>query len=242
MKVLDETTLNDELEDLMRRKEANIEIKSETVEFQTLTGDLVSPTFSLNTICCQNILVFDFDDTMFSTSALGDNFENLSNNEISLKRLEESLLNIIEAAKSKNFSVYIITNSTKSRVTYLIDKFYSHLAKCLSIIPIISGRDLFSSIFPGNLLRWKIFSFYKLLNIYDKTKPLNLVSVGDSTLEFEAAEALGKLLSTGKVKRVKFVEKPAVELLADEMNLLEVEIEKVLLADTCDFVVNASKF
>ena len=68
-----------------------------------------------------------------------------------------------------------------------------------SLIKIISARSMFGQEYPGDFAKWKIEAFKIILNTADRDVPTplnqlvtNLICIGDSNIEMEAAHSLSK--------------------------------------------------
>lgn len=59
-------------------------------------------------------------------------------------------------------------------------------------ITIISARSQYSEEFPGDYGRWKIQAFKSILHKLDSNILTNMICLGDSNIEIEAAHCLGK--------------------------------------------------
>ena len=74
---------------------------------------------------------------------------------------------------------------------------------------IISARAKYESKFPGDVPKWKINAFFDLENeeLADGNMK-NLVALGDSMMEMEAAQQLANKFEKCLIKTVKFREFP----------------------------------
>ena len=112
-----------------------------------------------------NLFIFDWDNTLFPTTFLAkeeiiDN--NLPEEYIEIfSILEKSIIKIFNLAIDKG-DVYIITNSSIGWVEFSIDKYLPNLTKFLDKIHIISSRNEYEDLYPGEPTIWKINAFLNL--------------------------------------------------------------------------------
>lgn len=176
-----------------------------------------------------SLIIFDWDDTLMPTSFLYPNgdirFRNefLSDleNQQKLKKLDENVFNLLSLAVKKS-DTYIITNAQKGWVQFSakknLPKTYFLLMK--SGIKIISAREFYEKIFPGDLRQWKIETFLKFSDVFDRNLITNIISLGDSKFEMDAAKTLHKRFSNAFIKNVKFKETPNLNDLIKQLELI----------------------
>jgi hypothetical protein len=172
-----------------------------------------------------SLFIFDWDDTLLPTSfILKENImneENLSEELRSLfSILEEKIINILNLSISKG-NVYIITNSSLSWFIHSSEKFFPNLSSILNKIKIISARDEYENIYPRDSKIWKQKAFYNLESEIDNNLPTNMICFGDSSNELEAGKNFASHLRESFVKTIKFKEKPEIEDLIKQLNLIE---------------------
>jgi len=126
------------------------------------------------------------------------------------------LLNLA-IAKGKTF---IVTNAVSGWVEMSAKIFLPEVAKLLKYINIISARDSFENSFPGNCRKWKIETFLEIQKCFKAKLITNLICIGDSIIEMEAAHIISKKFISMFLKTVKFVEKPKPEEVIKELKLV----------------------
>ena len=178
-----------------------------------------------------SLFIFDWDDTLFPTSFL------VSENIIDKKTLPEELyknFNILEniIINILNFSlnkgdVYIITNSSMSWFKYSFDNYFPNIKQLLKKINIISARDEYENIYPGQGKLWKEKAFLNLRKYINTNLVTNIICLGDSVIELEASKILGSKLNQSFVKKIKFKENPGIEDLIKQLNLIGDKIEYI---------------
>jgi len=73
--------------------------------------------------------------------------------------------------------------------------------------------------FPDSPVKWKFYAFQERL-FADLKSPKNVISFGDSHVEREAVRAVTRGLPNTKTKSVKFAEKPSMEQLRRQLELV----------------------
>ena len=175
-----------------------------------------------------SLFIFDWDDTLFPTSFLinegiidQDNIPNeLKNN---FKILEDIIINILNYALSKG-DVYIITNSSIIWFKYTFYKYFTNLNNIINKINIISARDEYEDIYPGENKIWKEKAFLSLRQNINENLVTNIICLGDSEFELEAGKILASRINESFVKRIKFKKNPDIEDLIKQLNLINNKI------------------
>ena len=183
------------------------------------------------------IFIFDWDDTLLCTTVLSpggyfdDNRVILPGKLKKIKHLESLVKKLLTNATEKG-DTYIITNSEQGWVEYSCKRFFPNVYDLLSKIKIISARALYEKKYPNNYKTWKNMAFNDIIKNYDLNIPSNVICMGDSTYEMEAAHALSNKFQDGFIKAIKFKELPRVDELISQLNLI---LEKF------DFIYSACK-
>lgn len=183
-----------------------------------------------------SIILFDWDDTLLCSSYLMKHsfFENEQNvqNKISdshkekIAKLEFQVLRVLTIALTYG-DVYIITNASQGWVEYSANKFFPSITKLLSQITIISARTLYGEQYPEDSRMWKISTFSKVAEIYDKNIVTNIICMGDSYLEMEAAQKMSSLFKEVFLKTVKFREDPKPEQIIKQLSLVSEQFKAI---------------
>jgi hypothetical protein len=134
--------------------------------------------------------------------------------------LEEKIIKILNLSINKG-NVYIITNSSMSWFIHSSEKFFPNLSSILDKIKIISARDEYENIYPRDSKIWKQKAFNNLENEIDNKLPTNMICFGDSLNELEAGKNFASHLRDSFVKTIKFKEKPEIEDIIKQLNLIE---------------------
>ncbi len=170
------------------------------------------------------IFIFDWDDTLFPSSALegilGKGYGGKSWNfgdELHKALTEHSTIitHVLIEAMSLG-QVYIVTNATAEWVHLTASKFLPNLPVIPEGVQILSARTTFEMAYPDNPRQWKIRAFQRITRAAE-SRPLNIISMGDSLHEREAAwfNRSSEVYS----KNIKFIEQPTLEHLKRQWEL-----------------------
>ena len=179
-----------------------------------------------------NIIIFDWDDTLLCTTFLtpkGIYDEKLvlnSKQQDQISKLEKFVYNLLNKC-IKNSDTYIVTNASKGWVEFSTKKYYPSVLPLLINIRILSARELFNKEFMLNNRQWKIETFKLIVNNYNKKLVTNLMCIGDSYIEMEAGQIIAKTFSKAYIKSVKFKETPKIEELIKQLSLLSIEYDSI---------------
>jgi len=172
-----------------------------------------------------SLIIFDWDDTLLCTSFLTPNGIyredlKLSDKDLEkLAKLEFSVLRLLTLAVEKG-DVYIVTNAAPGWVEFSAEKYYPSLSNIIKKINIISARGEYEKDFPGDSRIWKIQSFLNMQKNFDSNLITNIICLGDSFIEMEAAQILAGKFSKAFIKSVKFRESPKPEELTKQLTLV----------------------
>jgi hypothetical protein len=183
----------------------------------------------------QNTVVFwDYDDTLLASSFLSgkgyrldSDLEKTSEIDAGLKELEASVKAVLTMAM-KFGHVHIVTNAETGWVQLSAQKFMPGIVPLLSKVKVISARSTYESQFPDAPLRWKFSAFQEALSqVFGGPAGLesgkvqkNVISFGDSHVEREAVRAVTRGLPNLTCKSVKFAERPSLEQLRRQVDLV----------------------
>jgi len=178
------------------------------------------------------LIIFDWDDTLLCTSFLSpySNFteeELLANKDINkVRKLEASVYEILKEA-IKRGDTYIITNAAPGWVEYSANLFYPMIVPLLPEITIVSARGEYEKQFPKDNRQWKVMAFLETVNSFDTSLVTNLICLGDSLIEIEAAHILASKFSHAFIKTIKFRESPKPEELNKQLCLVKDQFDKI---------------
>ena len=143
----------------------------------------------------QLVTIFDWDDTLFCTTHLakyGVIFQSQLNEHLSnqIKEVDTKASNLLLAAAELSL-VYIITNAVEGWIEHCLKNFMPSTKKVIKRfgIKVISARSRYDEIFPWESQQWKRKTFIDILEPINKSLvTLNLICIGDSKAEINAAE------------------------------------------------------
>jgi hypothetical protein len=184
-----------------------------------------------------NLIIFDWDDTLFCTSYLENKYnisvnENIKINEnekLNLLKLEEKVFKILHLAINSG-DTYIVTNSSEGWVNYVTNIFYPLVYKFLinsNKIKIISARKLYENEYPNNQSFWKLATFINISKLYNKNVLTNIMCFGDSNLEIEAINRISPLFKESYIKAIMFMQNPNILQLNKQLKLCLNEFTKI---------------
>jgi len=179
----------------------------------------------------KTVSVFDWDDTLLASSFLaGKGFkldseiEKSVSPELQLPELESSVVAVLTLALSFG-PVCIVTNAEHGWVQMSAEKFIPGVLPLLSKVKVLSARSTYEKMHPDSPVKWKFCAFQEILNgVYgngfDSKSTRNVISFGDSHVEREAVRAVTRGLPNTKTKSVKFAERPSMEQLRRQIELV----------------------
>jgi hypothetical protein len=177
-----------------------------------------------------NIIIIDWDDTLYPTTwttknKLNFNDEIIKENYILfLKDLDNSISNLL-INLNRRCDIYIISNGSISWIN-----------SCLKLLPkseytikngnirIISSRDIYQSKYQPK--DWKILTFNNLIKSItqqiESTEILNIISLGDAEYEYNALINIDNLKLKNKffLKSIKFISKPDYIYIIEQIDFI----------------------
>lgn len=173
--------------------------------------------------------ILDWDDTICPSThlaSLGLRVDDPSALPPSLQRqleqLEVAVINIVEEALRFG-QVVIITNAEAGWVELSGRRFLPRVVSFINShdIKVVSARTSFESDFPDAPSSWKMAAFSQEVAVmFPNEDELNVLVLGDSMSERDAAHALSSRLPNSRVKTVKFVERPSIDQLMRQVQLV----------------------
>lgn len=177
----------------------------------------------------QSVIIFDWDDTLLCTSYLTAVLQFMP----SARIVEEALRSISKAVQqlletSLRFGrTFIITNARSTWVEYSAARYVPDVLPTLEKVEVISARGRHEAEFPGEIGKWKHQAFLDVQRRMDSDIITNLISVGDSNFEMDAAHSMGNQFSEALVKTIKFYEKPHPHELLTQLEVLSTKFEAI---------------
>ncbi|CAD8163605.1 unnamed protein product [Paramecium octaurelia] len=178
----------------------------------------------------QTLTIFDWDDTLLCTTFLGGyGFVELPIDVLEqLTALNESASRLLEKA-SQVGDVFIITNAAQGWVEYSSKLYMNKVFQVIfdKKIVVISARHGYEEMFPGDCGKWKIEAFKDIRSKYENDVFTNLICLGDSNIEIDAAHVLAKEFTVALIKTIKFRECPKPEELVRQLDLVSDKFEQI---------------
>jgi hypothetical protein len=213
-------SIKDESQDLLRSK-----------LLQKLSYGGVLVPRSLRPPPHQTLIIFDWDDTLIPSSYLRCKYAGWSyipdKERQLLKRIEEADRKLLELALSLGRTL-IITNASDGWVEASTNAWMPGLLPLLQKIRIVSARSRYQDRFPNDMNKWKAAAFLEMRQQLNSETITNLVSLGDSEYEMEAAQAMGKEFQMSAVKLIKFSQLPTSEDLVKQLDLIVNQFESIV--------------
>lgn len=176
----------------------------------------------------QSLIIFDWDDTLMYSSFImhGYAYGVSAATKQHLQKIERAAYNLLDTALGLG-QTFIITNASEGWVEDCVARYMPSLKKVVERVPVISARSRHEAE-SSHLSQWKQRAFLELGKKLDKEIITNLVSVGDSNFEMDAAHLLGQQFSKSLIKTVKLQESPTPEELMKELDLIVSKFHKIV--------------
>ena len=175
-----------------------------------------------------NLIIYDWDDTLFPTSwvntATTININNPQTYISFFAELDETLYNLLSNSL-QHATVIIVTNATLSwianstavlpKTQYLIN----------NKIKTISAREIHQDEHPMNPYKWKELTFAKI----GSTKYNNIISIGDADYEYQALlNMIPKRSDKSHYKAIQLVHLPNYETVLDQVKVIRDSITNMV--------------
>uniref|UniRef100_A0A7S0G682 Uncharacterized protein n=2 Tax=Rhodosorus marinus TaxID=101924 RepID=A0A7S0G682_9RHOD len=188
----------------------------------------------------RTVSIFDWDDTLLSSSFLAAN--NLHAN--SKDELPEDFKSMLEDLDTLVVSllrdalqlgrVCVITNAETGWVELSGARFLPGVLQFMykHNIKIVSARSTYERYYPGSPEDWKIEAFAcEVKKMFPFSGELNVLVLGDSISELQAAHALAQDLPESRVKAVAFQESPSVDQLQRQISVVLSSFQEIVEYD-----------
>jgi len=182
----------------------------------------------------QTITIFDWDDTLLCTSVLSHASDGYDSGYLAVAKrllpdLARAATDLLEAA-CRLGPTFIITNAVEGWVEYSAQRWVPTLLPALGkVTEIISARSRYEWQNP-DVGYWKLQAFLELQSCLDQRPVTNLIAVGDSAYEMDAACAMANQFPRAVVKTVKFKPTPMPLELLKELELVREKLDRIVEA------------
>jgi hypothetical protein len=195
----------------------------------------ITPLCALSPLARRTAIIFDYDDTLLASSHLSGQGYGLDSTkartddiETGLRALESAVLSVLQTGMRFGHC-FIVTNAENGWVQLSAKAFMPGLVPLLDEgrVKVISARSTFESQHPGCPVKWKYLAFQHALDSVfgndggrESKAPKNVLSFGDSHVEREAVRSVTRTLTNVKTKSIKFAERPSMEQLRRQIELV----------------------
>eukprot|EP00928_Gymnodinium_smaydae_P034826 TRINITY_DN24596_c0_g1_i1.p1 TRINITY_DN24596_c0_g1~~TRINITY_DN24596_c0_g1_i1.p1 ORF type:complete len:453 (-),score=61.01 TRINITY_DN24596_c0_g1_i1:160-1371(-) len=178
------------------------------------------------------LILLDWDDTLICTSFI------LSQGYADVRRQPEVVarMRAIAAEAGRLLAVaqqlgrtIIVTNAGEGWVEYSASKHMPELLPALQGLKVISARHQKEQRFP-EIGAWKREVFLELQRELGEEAVTNLIAIGDSEFEMDAAYAVEALCPRAVVKTIKFQQNPSTADLLLQLSLTAERLSKIVTA------------
>lgn len=188
----------------------------------------------------RTVIILDWDDTLLASSWLATRELRLESprflepaHRLELHALELRVVKFLTRAIDLG-NVFLVTNAETGWVELSAERFMPGVVELLPKVKIVSARSKYESMFPFQPSQWKIHAFREeirnaLLDAHldQELGPCNVISIGDSQHEREALHVVTATMDNTLVKSVKFVERPEMDVLRRQIELMHGCIEYI---------------
>lgn len=182
--------------------------------------------------CGSTVVFFDWDDTILCTSFLNllgeDEDVQLPASAVRhLQGIQAAAGRLLEAAHQLGH-VYIVTNSIVGWVEHSAARWLPELLPLLRRTTVIAARSKEGLNFTGQVATWKTQAFLDTVHRLRPEAVAEVIALGDSLYEMEAARAVGEAYPQALVKTIKFKEAPTAEELFKELEVVIDKFERIV--------------
>lgn len=189
----------------------------------------VSPELRKRHDAESTVVIFDWDDTLLSSTWLSLRGLRLDSPAVvpadaaaQLDTLGGSVVQLLMRAMSYG-EVVIITNAETGWVELSARKFMPAVVPLLSKVRVVSARSTYEPMYPDSPSDWKLAAFQCELTAAGAARRgalRHVLSFGDSVHERTAIHEATRKLEGALTKSVKFVERPSLEQLKRQVELV----------------------
>jgi hypothetical protein len=177
----------------------------------------------------RTLTLYDWDDTFLPSTylaSLGLRIDETTALPFELSQelfdLESVVIKILQEALASGV-VKIVTNAEEGWIQLSGSRFMPRLTKFLeqTDVKLVSARTTYEAAYPNAPSSWKIAAFAdEVSETYPGVSDLNIIVLGDSLSERDAAHALSSRMPASCIKSVKLVERPSIAQLYRQISLL----------------------
>jgi hypothetical protein len=176
------------------------------------------------------ILIFDWDDTVLPSTWIQEQGLRLDEESVptaeqkaQLNTMASFAIQTLTVAK-RHGKVILVTNAERGWIELSCQKFMPSLIPTLEDVKILSARSTYEHQGVTSPFEWKFFAFeseiHSFYSLCEADHRKNVISFGDSAHEREALIRVTERLPSCRTKSLKFVERPEVDQLVKEHELI----------------------
>jgi hypothetical protein len=179
----------------------------------------------------QTLVIFDWDDTLLCTTYLTMGKPGLYQAAAdTLKSIGGFVRKLLEQAAQLGHT-FIITNATQGWVEQSAADYMPEVLPALEAVRVISARSEYEPAYPGEVAMWKLQAFLQIQRqLGDDQAITNVVSVGDSDFESDAAQAMSRQCARALLKTVRFAQRPTPQDLERQLELVGKKFRRIVEA------------
>jgi phosphoglycolate phosphatase-like HAD superfamily hydrolase len=178
-----------------------------------------------------DIVILDFDDTLFPTTQVQKAPSFLAYKLQFQKELDlfYSLIVFVLQRLKRNYRVYIVTNGTESWIDHATRWIFDH--NFLQSILVLSAREKYEAQYPNNTVLWKQKTFLDIIyeNMLHQIRIDRLLVIGDSLAEIQAGLYLQKTFNTMHVNMVHLMAAPTLKQMIEEWQLIDSNLNRLMV-------------
>lgn len=218
--------------EVSEKQAMEMDIDHESSEASQAASAAESPMMPIPTVVNpdqQTVIIFDWDDTLLASTVLHQKGYRLDNTlppcdevDSGLQQLQASVVSVLNLALQFG-PVHIVTNAETGWVNLSAQKWMPAVVPLLEKVHVISARSTYESEFPDAPLKWKYHAMHSRLSPAFSDSPFrsrHVISFGDSHVEREAVRQVTKEFVDVRCKSVKFAERPTMEQLRRQIELV----------------------
>eukprot|EP00440_Ansanella_granifera_P072908 gb/GFBE01079121.1/.p1 GENE.gb/GFBE01079121.1/~~gb/GFBE01079121.1/.p1 ORF type:complete len:267 (+),score=42.65 gb/GFBE01079121.1/:1-801(+) len=203
--------------DLTEPIKLGVPVEFDDAGWSAIQADLLQPPQQL--YHASTVTIFDWDDTILCTSvldSLGFPAEVPGDSKAVLQLIEDQARSLLLQALCLG-PTYIVTNAMSGWVEESAARHLPGLLPLLSRVTVISARSAYAYLYPDQPGLWKTCAFFNLVKDTDGHQCRDLIVIGDSFYEMNAAQALCTIFANLRVKLIKLKEIPSLDDLFQQL-------------------------
>lgn len=184
----------------------------------------------------KSYIIIDWDDSLFPTSWVTNKKLDLKTKQahhthsIIFSELDNVVYNLLKTI-GEHGKILIVTNASLTWFNTSLKILPNVSTFIKKNVPVFSARDIYSSKYPNDQLKWKKLLYIKLLQpMAQQGNIKNIVSIGDGPSEFYALINLAFKNSNNGIyfKSMRLLTTPNFKLLLDQLHVINSNASKIM--------------